>query len=248
LMASNGNDWRAGWEIAAYSAAAMALLSWAVLRERLVTGPVPAPDRSGTGATGDAQWTTARLFRSRLLWIIVLGDLAVGMPIMCMLAHGIAHLDAQHITPVAAASAMGVMSLSSIAGKMIAGVLGDRFDPRYLWSAALIVVLIGMLLAINATGVIGVQLFAITLGVGSGAGLVCKLNLTSRYFGRASFGMVMGAMAPISICLTALSPYIVGLSWDWTHSYLPSFWALSVLALIAACVLPFAQPPQPSAG
>lgn len=245
LLSENGGAWRAGWGIATAFVLSMALLSWTVIRDRPVlpkaTSGENAADRN-TAAPGDG-WTAARLLRMPALWIMVLGDLAVGMPIMCVLAHGIAHLRDIGFTPTQAAAAIGLMSLSGLGGKLLAGVLGERIAARYLWSASCAVVGIGMLLSVQANSLVLIYAFSVVLGIGYGAGLVCKSTMVGEYFGAAAFGKVMGTMAPVSICLTALSPYLVGLSWDWRSSYVPAFTALTVLGFLAAFALLFARKP-----
>lgn len=242
-MQANGGDWRAGWVLGAGCALAMGVLSWAVIRTRTVPS-APASSSTTTVANTAEHWSAGRLFSTPLLWIVILGDLAVGMPIMGMVAHGIAHLRAGGLSAAEAAAAIGIMSLAGVGGKVLAGALGDHMDPRHLWSASLVAIGVGMGIAVFGGGAVGLYVFPFVLGIGYGAGLVCKSSLISRYFGPGPFGLVMGTMAPVSIGLTALSPYLIGLAWDWTGSYASSFAALCLLSITAAVALQFARPPK----
>ncbi|MDB5968414.1 MAG: putative rane protein [Hydrocarboniphaga sp.] len=84
----------------------------------------------------------------------------------------------------------------------------------------------------------------ILFGIGYGAGLICKSLVISRYFGTGPFALVMGTMAPLSMSLSALSPYLIGLSYDHLGSYTVGLAALAALALVAAFAQLLAGPPQ----
>lgn len=236
LLEQDPSGWRSGWWVATGFVLAMALMAWIVVRDR------KAPAASGAGASsaaGDEQWSARRLLRMPMLWVMVLGDLAVGMPIMSALAHGVAHFRDVGIAPTQAAAAIGMMSLAGLCGKLLVGVVGDRLRMHHLWAASCALICGGMSLSVYADTPVLIYGFAVMLGVGYGAGLVCKSALVSEVFGGAAFGKVMGTMAPVSICLTALSPYFVGLSWDWRSSYGPAFAVLAMTAGLAAVALLF---------
>lgn len=243
LLAHNGGDWRSLWWLVLVCVLAVALLSSAFVRER-----APAVADAAQAVDTPSVWTARALLRTPLLWILILGELAVGMPIMSFFAHGVAHLRDIGNDAAQAALALGLMAGASIAGNIAAGVLGDRVDPRYVCCGALLAVAAGVLLAIGADNAVQLHAFAILLGTGYGAGLICKPAMIGRYFGSGPFALVMGTMAPISMSLAALAPSLLGLSYDFIGNYRPGLTALTLLALVAAVAQLFARTPRPAAG
>ncbi|MGH8444589.1 MAG: MFS transporter, partial [Solimonas sp.] len=238
VLAHNGGNWRAGWWLVAGAALTIAILVWLVVRDRQALPAAPG----GVAAAGESAWTAGRLLRTPLIWIIALGDLAVGMPIMAFFAHGIPHLNSLGHDTAQASVAVGLLAGAGALGQLVSGLLGDRLDPRHVWSMALFCVMAGLLLLLHADSTLSIYLFALLLGGGYGAGLICKSAMIGRYLGAAAFGKVMGTMAPVSIGLTALSPYLVGLSYDRFGSYVYGFGCLALLALCAALAQLFARP------
>jgi len=238
MLETGDGDWRAGRKLIAAAVFVIALIAWLLLRDRRSS----QGEASAADAAAAAQWTTARLLRTPLIWTIVLGELAVGMPIMSFFAHGISHLRSLGHEPAQASIAVGLLAATGALGQLAAGLLGDRVDPRYVWCAALLGVTAGLSLMLRADSVALIYGFGLLLGCGYGAGLICKSAMIGRYLGPAVFGKVMGTMAPASIGLTALSPYLVGLSYDRSGSYVYGFGALALLALVAAVAQLFARP------
>eukprot|EP00456_Euglypha_rotunda_P093588 TRINITY_DN98862_c0_g1_i1.p1 TRINITY_DN98862_c0_g1~~TRINITY_DN98862_c0_g1_i1.p1 ORF type:complete len:184 (+),score=25.71 TRINITY_DN98862_c0_g1_i1:37-552(+) len=161
---------------------------------------------------------------------------------MSFFAHGISHLRSLGHEPAQASIAIGLLAATGALGQLVAGLLGDKIDPRYVWCIALLSVSAGLLLMLRAESLASIYAFGLLLGCGYGAGLICKSAMIGRYLGPAVFGKVMGTMAPVSIGLTALSPYFVGLSYDRSGSYVSGFGALALLALVAAIAQLFARP------
>jgi MFS family permease len=242
LLKSNGGDWRALWWLVAGSVLLIAALAALMVRNRPAVSS--AADTAAAAATDLRGWTAAQLLRLPLLWIIILGELAVGMPIMSFFAHGVPHLRGLGHDAAQAAIAVAMLAAAGVGGKIVIGILGDRFSPRLLWAVSLLMVCVGMALLIRADSLGSIYLFSILLGLGYGAGLICKSAMIGQYFGAGPFGLVMGTMAPISMSLTALSPYLIGLSYDALGNYVYGFGFLSLLALLAALAQLAVRAPQ----
>jgi MFS family permease len=246
MLARNGGDWRAVWWMVSMSVLVVAAVSALLLRERREPADAGSAQPAASLPASDG-WTARALLRTPLLWIVILGEVAVGMPVMSFFAHGVAHLRELGHSAEHAALAVGLMAGASILGQFLAGLLGDRLDPRHLWCASLLAVFAGVALSIRADTLLAIYVFSIVLGAGYGAGLICKSLVIGRYFGTGGFALVMGTMAPVSISLSALSPYLIGLSYDALGSYTIGLAALAALALVAAFTQLLAGPPRHAA-
>jgi MFS family permease len=140
---------------------------------------------------------------------------------------------------------LSIVALCSIAGKLGAGFLCDRFEPRHIFFVALVMTGSGALFSLTATDTSRIYLFAVCLGLGYGGAMVCGSTLVANYFGGGSFASVMGVLMPITTTVSSLSPFFVGMTYDIQGSYSNAFLAIALLSFTAGTLLLlFGQPPQ----
>jgi MFS family permease len=108
--------------------------------------------------------------------------------------------------------------------------------------------MIGMGLLIGANSVVAMTLAAVMVGIAAGAEGDILTYLVSRYFPMSSFGSVTGALWVTWAWGGALGTYLLGLSFDITHSYGTAIVGfVAVLAAGAIAILrigPYAFPPH----
>lgn len=240
LLAGNGGDWQAGWRWVAVATLSMAVVAALVIREAppasADTGLAGEPAAAAAAVT-DPGWTAAGMLKTRLLWILVLSEAALSMPLISLFAHGVVHLEQLGHSTAEASISLGMLSLSNVGGAMLAGMLADRIEPRRIWAVALLLTAASCALASYAVSLASLYMFSIALGASVGAGLICKSAVVGRYYGAAAMAKFMGTMAPFSMTLTALSPYVMGLIYERYGSYVPALLALAVLAVLASLSL-----------
>ena len=111
------------------------------------------------------------------------------------------------------ATVLASMSLASVAGKLVAGVLADRLDNRLLFGAA------SGLSAIMGTPAFEQALCAfIALGFGFGAYLPLNSSLAIRIFGAQNVATILGALSLV-VTFCAMFPALAGLIRDRVGSY-----------------------------
>jgi len=86
-------------------------------------------------------------------------------------AHGVVHLKDLGHSPAEAATAMSILAISTLIGKLLAS-FGDRIEPRYIWAFAMAAFGLGTVLVVHATSAADLYPFPILLGFGWGATLV----------------------------------------------------------------------------
>lgn len=145
---------------------------------------------------------------------------------------------------------------ASLAGRAIFGFLGDFWDKRYLMAIAYNVQIVGMLAlaSLNATwlgisfGAWGLPVYAVFFGFGFGSSIPVRLAMLGDYFGRRSYGSILGIMSTINAVLGALGPVFVGSLFDITGSYRVPFLALTVILLATGpMMLTLDRPPRVAA-
>ena len=87
-------------------------------------------------------------------------------------------------------------------------------------------------------------IFVVVYGLGVGARIPMGTAIRGQYFGRKSFGKVLGlSMAPMSIMMM-IGPLVAGRMYDITGSYDLAFYILSGVAILGSLGFLFAKKPD----
>ena len=155
------------------------------------------------------------------------------------------------ITTALAASAAGAVAIGDLSGRAGVAILGDKFDKRMLLTIAMIMQTLGVagLAGINAN-VLGINLglwplpfFVIFFGLGFGASIPLRLSILGDYFGRGSYGSIVGLTSSVNALFGAAGPLLVGLIHDIEGSYRLGF---TTLALLLVFSIPMAIALEPA--
>ncbi len=188
-----------------------------LFREPSVAERPPGLSDAFGNLTGMTAGEALRGYRFWVIWVsIALVALAYGGVFINMIQiaglHGFA--------PAQGATVMSVMALGILAGRVITGMLFDRF-----WAPAVLVpILLGPALAcwlLMGTGASMPVLLvaAVLLGFAAGAESDLIAFLAGKYFGMAHYGKIYGLLyMPFGIG-SAISPAIYGVVRDRTGSY-----------------------------
>jgi MFS family permease len=159
------------------------------------------------------------------------------------LSHGVAHIqDLGHSKSVAALIASS-MAGTTLLGKFAVGALGDRVEPRFLFSAAIALFGISMLLVVNADDLPSLTAFGICMGIGWGAALTCLMTILANYYGNQAYPAVVGVTLAVQPTVSAISPALAGYLYDLYGSYAPTLYSLAALCFVGALLLTRARPP-----
>ncbi len=184
--------------------------------------------------------STGQVLRMRFFWQLALvssfGQFAS--------ASNITHIDALDeagISAQLAAFAFGAVAIGDLAGRLLVAAWGDRLNKRMFLAAALGVEGIGIL----AIGLVNTDLFGVSLGaspipiyticfgLGFGASVPIRLALLADYFGRESYGNVLGLVSSINAVFGAFGAAFAGFMFDLTDTYRIAFTVMAVLLLIS---------------
>jgi hypothetical protein len=154
-----------------------------------------------------------------------------------LVAHLVPILKAAGESPAKAASIVGVVGLSVVAGRLLIGLLIDLFQVRYVAAGAFLLTATGSFLLLQ----FGAPAAWVTaLGVGFALGTEVDLMgyCTARYFGFRSYGAIYGTLYGLSIVGVAASPVWMAVV-SQQHGYAPVLLAASAMTLVAAglCLL-----------
>lgn len=219
---------RFGWRGAFPAAALLPLLVGLPIALLWFREPRPEERPAGVAdAAGNLTGLTlAEAMRGRRFWVLLASILVIA------LAYGGAHIHMAQIVQLhgfsaqTAASVLGVVALGILAGRVIVGLLFDRFwAPGVAFPAMLLPALAAWLLMGTGQALGPVMLGGFLLGFAAGAESDVIAFLAARYFGMAYYGRIYGALyMPFGIG-SAISPILYGMVRDRTGSYDPMLMA-----------------------
>jgi len=209
-----------GWRKAHLVVAALPLLIGLPIGILLLRDP-KVHERPSMGAASPTTGATlAEAFRDRRFWIMATSIFMIAF------AYGGAHIHMPEIvkmhgfTGQDAARVMQVLGLAILSGRIITGLLLDRF-----WAPAVCFPILCMP-AISVLILIGTEpnfpmilLGAFLLGFAAGAESDLIAYLGSRYFGLANYGKIYGFLYMSFALAAAFSPAVYGLVRDMTGNY-----------------------------
>jgi MFS family permease len=147
----------------------------------------------------------------------------------------------QGFSQTEATNIISLVLASSIIGRLLMGVLADRFPKKYvmLLIYSLVSCAIPLLYFTSTPGVI--YIFAVVFGIAFGGDYMIIPLMAAELFGLKVMGRVMGLVLTMDGLAEALSPMLVGKLHDLSHNYVNGFAALigmAVIGAIAVALLP----------
>ena len=210
--------------------------------------PQAQPSSLGRGSQAVAppaeiSWTVGEAIRTRTFWFIVatasVGTLAsssVGFSLVRYLVEG---------AGLSVGAAAGVLSLGTVLSiaNVGWGYLSDKFTPRRCLMATMVGsgVLLAYLTMVDSLA--EALVFALVWGVFSGAVGSMENMMLAQYYGRDSYGSLLGTFAPFQTAALGLGPSLASLLRSVSGTYTLMFVVMVVAYLTSAGLLYLARPP-----
>jgi MFS family permease len=180
----------------------------------------------------------ASALRDRRFWLIWTSILLIAF------AYGGAHIHMPSIvgdhgfSAADAASIMGIVGIGILSGRIITGLLLDRFWAGAVAFPLLCLPAIACLLLLGtAPGFVQVSVAAFLLGFAAGAESDLIAYLAGRYFGMANYGKIYGMLYMPFGLFSAVSPAVYGRVRDTAGSYDPMLLCAAVMFVAGGTLL-----------
>lgn len=218
VWAIEAHGWRMMFAIVALFPLLLALpLAYALFREpRPEEQPAAIKNDKGE-LTGVTLKTALKDYRFWLIWLSIMliaaafGGMFVSMPSL---------LKDRGFTPQDAASVGGMLGLGILAGRIITGLLLDRFWAGFIAFPLLCLPALANWFLLDGDVAFGMALTAgFLLGFAAGAESDLIAFLTGRYFGMANYGKIYGMLYMPFGLFSAASPLLYARVRDTTGSY-----------------------------
>jgi MFS family permease len=138
----------------------------------------------------------------------------------------------EQIAPV-----LSLVLVCSLAGRLLAGWLADRWVKKYVMLAIYSIVAASVPFLFFAESPVALYVFAVVFGIGLGGDYMIIPLMAAQIFGVSVLGRVMGVVLTADGAAEALAPMAVAAIRDRTGSYGDGFLVLLVLAAVGAAAV-----------
>lgn len=171
-------------------------------------------------------------------WIMLAAFFLISVGVGALIPNIAPILIHDGVAPMQAAQLAGVIGLSVICGRILAGFLIDRIWAPLVAFAFLIVPAISCLILANPQiGLVYVAIAAALIGLAAGAEFDLIAFMCSRYFGMKDYAKIYGLQFIGFGVGAGFSPPIPGLVLARTGSYEPALYAIAGLFVVGASML-----------
>ncbi len=187
-------------------------------------------------------WTVKEAFKTRALWCIVITS-AIGTVASSSVGFGLKpYLLESGISQTQAAAVLSLGTVLAL-GNVIWGVLADRITPRKCLIVATAVAAIMDVFLITVDSLSSAYLFAVIWGLSSGSVGSLEHMMIAQYYGRDSYGSILGAFGPMQTMALGLGPGLGAVIRDVTGSYDMLYVSMAGLYLVGTVLILLSTPP-----
>jgi len=224
-------DWRTA--MMTIGIVAWALLIPAALLVRRPPGPTQG---TGAGAAAEPSMSAGEAFRSPQFIVLALTFLLCCAAHSGPIFHMVSYAIGCGIAPMAAVSIYSLEGLSGLGGRLLLGLLADRFGAKHVLIAGLLVqsAAIASYLVVSRLG--DFYTLSVVFGLAYGGVMPLYAVLARESFGQRVMGTVFGAMTMASSIGMAFGPWAGGRIFDAFNSYMWLYIGASSVAVAAVAV------------
>ena len=220
---------------------------------QLPDGAAPAAASAATArrraaAVDSGDLTAAQALRTPAFWLISFGHGFTSMVILAIMTHLGLLLKDKGFDVQTTGWVVAVYTATAMVFQLIGGYAGDRLPKNlmlFLFSSIQAAAIVMLTLAAS---LLSFYLFAILFGIGFGGRNPLTTAIRGEYFGRASFGRILGlSTVPMNVLLLIGSP-LAGYMRDVQGSYDLAFLLLAGLNFLGGILFLLARRPRLGAG
>jgi len=198
---------------------------------------------SNKSITGEG-WPLGQALKSGQYWWIVTAFCLVSVGYMGVLQHQVPLISEKGIPYAFATIALGMISAMGGLGKFGLGRLTESIPFKWVMVICFSMQIIGLTLLLNLHSMTTLSLYAIFFGFGMGGVIVLQPLAISRYFGLASFGILLGICQLFHSIGSSMGSFLSGLLYDHFGNYQQALMVYIVLYFIGIAAVFLAGKPR----
>ncbi len=198
---------------------------------------------SNPGFMEEVEYTIAEAFKTKAMWMLILGITLRFTSHTAVMVHLSPILEAQGMSTTKAGAAIGLLVLLSIPGRLVVGVIGDRFPKNKVVSVVLILQVAALVVLMGADTMFELYLFIVLWAAAYGAGIL-NWAIVGDYFGRARFATLRGVMGLFYSGGAVVGPVYAGWVFDRDGNYTEAITIFLLVTVLSVVVFWFCNPPK----
>ena len=187
--------------------------------------------------------TTAQALKTVAFWLISIGHGLTSMVIIAIMAHLGLFMSDNGFDIQTTAWVVSVYTFVAMVFPVVGGYVGDRVPIRIAIFVFTSIQAFSVVILTFATTLPLLYVFAVLFGIGFGGRSPLTTAIRGDYFGRRSFGKILGiSTVPLNILLLVAAPF-AGYMYDTTGSYRSAFLILAALSFVGGVFFLLAKKP-----
>ena len=202
-------------------------------------GESGAVDRTGVDkdeGISDAGMTTRQALRSRVFWQLSIASCCHSFLLGAVVTHMMPYLSSLGVERSTASFIAMILPVASIVGRLNGGWLGDRYGRKKVFTTSFFLMTIGVFIygCLDYSRLWLLVPFILALSLGWGGSVTTRLTLLREYFGRKSFGTIMGFMSGVMMIGHISGAPLAGWIYDTWGTYRGAWLAYGAVTLLGA--------------
>lgn len=196
----------------------------------------------------ETEYSFKEAVKTGTYWLLLIGFSVHNIIASGFNLHVYPFLTDRGIGAEVAASMMGMMIFFTAPARVFGGIIADRLPKQRLHLillGAFLLQVIGLSSYLGSPSLPAIYVLLACHGLSSGVVTPVIVLILGRYYGRKSFGSILGTMMAILSPMGLLAPVYYGRVFDATHSYNLAFVTALGLAILAAVTMLFVRVPRP---
>jgi MFS family permease len=189
-------------------------------------------------------WPLGRALKTVQFWAIVMSFCLVSVGYMGVLQHQVPLISEKGIPYTFATVVLGIVSAMGGFGKFGLARLTESIPFKWVMLLCFSLQIIGLTLLLYMHNMTLLSLYAIFFGFGMGGVIVLQPLAISRYFGLASFGMLLGVCQLFHSLGASMGAVLSGLLYDHFHNYQMALMVYILLYFVAIAAVLIAGKPK----
>ena len=202
-------------------------------RHREILGDTGDVTVDGGQVEEETSFTLRQMLRTPALWLLVFGMGMSGLVMSTIVVFVIPGLESYGISTATAAIAVVFIAVFNLIGRFVLGFLGDYMDKRYLLAFTYLMLALGAIAFGSIYQVWHIAFFVLLYPLGHGGTVPVRFAILADYFGRKSYGALVGLTMTLTAVFGIIGPIFTGLVFDLTGSYRMAFIVVGVVSLTA---------------
>lgn len=238
-------DWRVAMLVIGDLAWLVVIPAALLIRESPdAVGATAMGGRAETRGAAGREYTTGEVLRTPQFWVIALTHFACCAAHSGPIFHMVTHAIDQGVARMAAAAALSVSGLTSIAGRIGCGIIADRLGAKPTLVGGLALQAVAVFFYLFARDAGAFYGLALVFGVAYGGVMPLYALVTREYFGDRVMGAAYGAVFLISTLGMGLGAFAGGFIFDNLGSYAWLYLGSAAIGIAAGALALTFRPPR----